>query len=102
MRRIIAPKSRRAKMALGQQEPIIPRTLHQPACRLHQPLLQALPRPVVHALRQHSRLDKVGITLSHGRSWFDRNRWQLSRVIFSACWPSLIVAAAISAVPRSL
>ena len=27
------------------------------------------------------------ITLNHSRTSFDRNRWQLSRVIFTACFP---------------
>src|ERR1017187_4271806 len=37
------------------------------------------------------------ITLSHSRTSFDRNRWQLSRVIFTACLPSLIHCSAVPA-----
>src|SRR5712692_2282464 len=37
------------------------------------------------------------MTLSQSRTSFDRKRWQLSRVIFTACLPSLIHC---SAVPR--
>ena len=41
-------------MALGQQQPVVTGVLHQPAARLHQPLLQAGKRPVADSLRQFS------------------------------------------------
>ena len=37
--------------------------------------------------------------VSHSRTSLDRNRWQLNRVIFTACLPSLIHC---SAMPRLL
>ena len=42
------------QVALGQQQPEIPRMLHQPPTRLHQTLLQARQRPSVNLLRQLS------------------------------------------------
>jgi hypothetical protein len=49
------------------------------------------------ASRRHKLPRLYAITLSHSRTSFDRNRWQLSRVIFTACLPSLIHC---SAMPR--
>jgi len=40
------------QVTLGQQQPVIPRMLHQPPTRLHQPLLQTGQRPGVNSLRQ--------------------------------------------------
>ena len=40
------PEESPRKMALGQQQPVIPTVLQQPTARLHQPLLQARQRPV--------------------------------------------------------
>jgi hypothetical protein len=58
-----------------------------------------VPIPFGSISRGH-RLPKLyAITLSHSRTSFDRNRWQHSRVIFIACFPSLIHC---SAVPRLL
>src|ERR1035438_6079662 len=49
------------------------------------------------ASRRHRFPRLYMITLSHSRTSLDRKRWQLSRVIFTACLPSLIHC---SAVPR--
>lgn len=44
------------------------------------------------ASRRHRLPRLSAITLSHSRTSLDRNRWQLSRVIFTACLPSLVHA----------
>jgi hypothetical protein len=38
--------------------------------------------------RRHRLPTLYAITLSHSRTSFERNRWQLSRVIFTSCLPS--------------
>jgi hypothetical protein len=56
-----------------------------------------VPIPFGSTSRRH-RLPKLyAITHNLSRTSFDRNQWQLSRVIFTACLPSLIHC---SAVPR--
>ena len=40
------------QMPLGQQQPVIPRVLDQPAAGLHQPVLQARQRPTLDPVRQ--------------------------------------------------
>jgi hypothetical protein len=80
-------------MTLRQDQPIIAGMFHQPPARLHQPLLQAGQRLTVDLPGQHqpSQVPRLqAITLSHSRTSFDRNRWQLSRVNLTACLPSLI------------
>jgi hypothetical protein len=42
------------------------------------------------------------VTLSHGRTSFDRNRRQLRRVIVTACLPPMVVAVATATVPLSI
>jgi hypothetical protein len=42
----------RHQMTLRQQQPIIPCMFHQPAARLHQPLLETRQRPVADPVRQ--------------------------------------------------
>src|ERR1019366_3827539 len=49
--------------------------------------------------RRHKFPRLYASRLSASRTWFERNRWQESRVILTACFPSLIHC---SAVPRLL
>jgi len=81
-------------MAFRQQQPVVPRVLDQPAAGLHQPLLQT-GQPQLSILfgstsLRHRFPRLYAITLSHSRTSLHRNRWQLSRVMFTACLPSLI------------
>ena len=47
------------------------------------------------ASRRHRFPRLLATTRSHRRASLDRNRWQLSRVIFTACLPSLIYCSAV-------
>jgi hypothetical protein len=53
IRSTIAPTSRFGQMALGQEQPVVPRVLDQSASRLDQSLLQARQRPAADPVRQH-------------------------------------------------
>ncbi len=85
------------------REPIVAGVFNQTPSGFHQPLLQAGERPVGDRCRQREPPPQitqiVGNYLSHGRTSLARKRWQLSRVIATACLPSLINC---SAVPRLL
>src|SRR6516225_1234618 len=47
------PEQPSRQMTLRKQQPVVAGVLHQPAARLHQPLLQAGQRPLVDSFRQH-------------------------------------------------
>jgi hypothetical protein len=63
--------------------------LDQPSARLHQPLLQAGQRPCADFLRQNQSPPQVsqiaGENAESQRTSLPLNRWQDSRVIFTAC-----------------
>ena len=59
------PEQPPRQMAFRQQQPVVPRVLHQPAAGLHQPLLQTGQRPVVDSLRQHQSPPQVAQVVRH-------------------------------------
>jgi hypothetical protein len=77
--------------------------LDQASACFHQLLPQVRERPVVDSLGSTSHRHRFprlpANKLSPSRTSLDRERWQLSRVIFTACLPSLIHC---SAMPRLL
>jgi hypothetical protein len=88
------------RMTLRQKQPIIPGMPHQPSAGFHQPLLQTGQGPTADPPGHRQPPPQVyAITLSPKRTSLDRNWWQLNRVIFTACFPSLIHC---SVVPRLL
>src|ERR1035437_8873097 len=98
-----SPRTAAASDVLPPAQPVVTRMLHQPSSSLHQPLLQAgqgqFSIPLGKPSRRHKFPRLYASRLSASRTWFERNRWQESRVILTACFPSLIHC---SAVPRLL
>ena len=93
------PEEPPRQMTLRQQQPVVASMLNQPTSGLHQALLHAGQRPVVKPLGQRQPPPQVPEVvsdwLSNDRTTLEWNRWQLSRVIFTACLPSLIHCCAV-------
>ncbi len=89
------------QVSFRQQQPVVSRMLHQSSARLHNRCCRLVSDqfsiPFASASRRHRFPRLYANMLNPSRTSFDRKRWQLSRVILSACLPSLIHC---SAVPR--
>src|ERR1019366_4732415 len=82
------------QMTLRQQQPVVPGMLYQTPAGFHQPLLQAGQRPTADPRRQHHPPPQVAqVVGDHAQPQPHLVRagkvWQLSRVIFAACLPSM-------------